>query len=62
LPELGNVFLEYEDWRERYAAFIQCAGHLLISCLDGLEPPVFRPWRLPPRACLTAVRPSALHL
>ena len=40
LPELGNVFLEYDDWRERYAAFIQCAGHLLVSRLDGLEPPV----------------------
>ena len=39
LPELGNVFLEYEDWRERYATFIQCAGHLLLSRLDGLEPP-----------------------
>jgi uncharacterized protein (DUF488 family) len=40
LPELGNVFREYEDWRERYAAFIQCAGHLLVSRLDGLEAPV----------------------
>ena len=40
LPELGNVFLEYEDWRERYAAFVQCAGHLLVTRLDGLEPPV----------------------
>lgn len=40
LPELGNLFLEYEDWRERYAAFIQCAGHLLVSRLNGLEPPL----------------------
>jgi uncharacterized protein (DUF488 family) len=40
LPELGNVFLEYEDWRERYATFIRCAGHLLVSRLNGLEPPV----------------------
>ena len=40
LPELGNVFLEYEDWRERYAAFVQCAGHLLVTRLDGLEPPL----------------------
>jgi uncharacterized protein (DUF488 family) len=39
LPELGNLFLDYEDWRERYSAFIQCAGHLLVSRLDGLEPP-----------------------
>ena len=40
LPELGNVFLEYEDWRQRYAALLQCAGHLLVSRLDGLESPV----------------------
>ncbi|MCX6630025.1 MAG: DUF488 domain-containing protein, partial [Candidatus Solibacter sp.] len=40
LPELGNVFLEYANWREHYAAFNHCAGHLLVSRLDGLEPPV----------------------
>ena len=40
LPELGNVFLECEDWRQRYAALLQCAGHLLVSRLDGLESPV----------------------
>ena len=40
LPELGNLFLDFEDWRERYAAFIQCAGHLLTSRLDELEPPL----------------------
>ena len=40
LPELGNVFLEYDDWRPRYAALLQCAGSLLVSRLDGLEPPV----------------------
>ncbi len=40
LPELGNVFLEYDDWRERYTAFIQCAGHLFVSRLERLEPPV----------------------
>ena len=40
LPELGNVFLECEDWRERYAALLQAAGHLLVSRLRSLEPPV----------------------
>jgi uncharacterized protein (DUF488 family) len=40
LPELGNVFLEYHDWRTRYATFIQRAGDLLISRLDGLEGPL----------------------
>jgi uncharacterized protein (DUF488 family) len=40
LPEIGNVFLDFEDWRERYVALLQCAGHLLVSRLDGLEPPV----------------------
>ncbi len=40
LPELGNLFLDFEDWRERYAALIQCAGHLLVNRLDELETPV----------------------
>jgi uncharacterized protein (DUF488 family) len=40
LPELGNVFMDFDDWRERYAALLQCAGHLLIGRLEVLEPPV----------------------
>ena len=40
LPELGNVFLEYDDWRERYAALLKSAGHLLMSRLDELAPPL----------------------
>ena len=40
LPELGNVFMEFEDWRKRYAALLQCAGQLLIGRLEILEPPV----------------------
>ena len=40
LPELGNLFLEHADWRARYTAFIQCAGHLLVSRLESLELPV----------------------
>ena len=40
LPELGNVFRDYDDWRERYAALLKCAGHLLVSRLDKLVPPL----------------------
>jgi len=40
LPELGNVFLDFEDWAERYSALLQCAGHLLTTRLDGLAEPL----------------------
>jgi uncharacterized protein (DUF488 family) len=40
LPELGNLFRECDDWCERYAALIECAGHLLVSRLDELKPPL----------------------
>ena len=40
LPELGNVFLDCADWRERYTALISCAGHLLIARLASLTPPL----------------------
>jgi uncharacterized protein (DUF488 family) len=40
LPELGNLFRECDDWRERYAALIKCAGHLLVNRLDELTPPL----------------------
>ena len=40
LPELGNVFRDCDDWRERYAALIESAGHLLVSRLDELTPPL----------------------
>lgn len=40
LPELGNVFRECDDWRERYAELINCAGHLLVNRLDGLTAPL----------------------
>ena len=36
LPELGNVFLDYEDWRERYTAPLARAGDLLVSRLAGV--------------------------
>jgi len=40
LPELGNLFLDYEDWRTRYATFIGLAGELLVTRLDGLQGPL----------------------
>jgi uncharacterized protein (DUF488 family) len=36
LPELGNVFLDYDDWRERYAALLARAGDLLVSRLADI--------------------------
>jgi len=40
LPELGNVFLVYEDWQKRYAELMKSAGHLLTTRLAGLPPPL----------------------
>jgi uncharacterized protein (DUF488 family) len=40
LPELGNIFLDYEDWRERYTTFVSRAGDLLVTRLEGLEGPL----------------------
>ena len=40
LPELGNVFWECDDWRDRYTALLETAGHLLVSRLQAVEPPV----------------------
>ena len=40
LPELGNVFRDCDDWRERYTALIESAGHLLVRRLDELTPPL----------------------
>lgn len=39
-PELGNLFLDYEDWRERYAALLARAGELLVSRLVGVPGPI----------------------
>jgi uncharacterized protein (DUF488 family) len=36
LPELGNVFLDYEDWRERYTELLARAGDLLVSRLTKI--------------------------
>jgi uncharacterized protein (DUF488 family) len=40
LPELGNLFLDYDDWPERYEKFLVCAGPLLFDRLDGIAGPV----------------------
>jgi uncharacterized protein (DUF488 family) len=37
--ELGNVFLDFEDWRERYARLLASAGDLLSERLRQMEPP-----------------------
>jgi uncharacterized protein (DUF488 family) len=38
--ELGNVFLDFEDWRERYTALLERAGDLLTERLINLPRPV----------------------
>jgi len=40
LPELGNVFLEYDDWPERYEKFLEAAGPLLLDRLAVVPGPV----------------------
>jgi len=40
LPELGNVFLGCEDWRDRYEELIDVAGHLLTRRLLQLKMPL----------------------
>lgn len=40
LPELGNVFLDYDDWPDRYAKFLAAAGPLLFDRLEGVRGPV----------------------
>src|SRR3972149_1443841 len=40
LVELGNIFLGYEDWRERYRLLLEKAGDLLIEKLEEIEGPL----------------------
>ena len=41
LPELGNLFLGYDDWPTRYADFLERAGPLLFDRLTtGISGPV----------------------
>jgi uncharacterized protein (DUF488 family) len=40
LPELGNLFLEYDDWPARYEKFLASAGPLLFDRLADVPGPV----------------------
>ena len=40
LPELGNLFMEYDDWPERYEKFLAVAGPMLFDRLEGVTGPV----------------------
>lgn len=40
LIELGNLFLAYEDWRERYRLVLDVAGDLLTERLWNLDGPL----------------------
>jgi uncharacterized protein (DUF488 family) len=39
LPELGNLFLDYPDWREKYAELMARAGDLLTARLHAAPQP-----------------------
>jgi uncharacterized protein (DUF488 family) len=40
LPELGNLFLDYDDWPERYTKFLELAGALLFDRLTDIPGPI----------------------
>lgn len=40
LPELGNLFLDYDDWVARYERFVALAAPVLFDRLEGLDGPV----------------------
>jgi len=39
LIELGNIFMEYEDWSDRYTRLLDSAGELLIERLQNVPEP-----------------------
>ncbi|MFZ4438829.1 MAG: DUF488 family protein [Syntrophales bacterium] len=39
LIELGNVFLEFADWQERYRKLLESSGELLTCRLVGIPDP-----------------------
>lgn len=39
LIELGNVFMEHQDWPERYRRFFEPSGDLLLQPLEAIPPP-----------------------
>jgi uncharacterized protein (DUF488 family) len=40
LIELGNIFLFYDDWRERYQELMKRSGDLLIERLNNVPKPL----------------------
>jgi hypothetical protein len=40
LPELGNLFLDYDDWPVRYEQFLAAAGEHLLDRLALVPGPV----------------------
>ena len=40
LPELGNLFLDYEDWKDRYRQLLERAGELLLARLLDIPSPL----------------------
>ena len=40
LPELGNLFLDYDDWPDRYGKFLEAAGPLLFDRLTVVPGPI----------------------
>ena len=40
LVELGNVFLEFPDWQERYRRLLDSSGELLAGRLEDIEGPI----------------------
>jgi uncharacterized protein (DUF488 family) len=40
LPELGNLFLDYDDWPARYEKFLAATGPLLFDRLADVPGPV----------------------
>ncbi|MDY3556236.1 DUF488 domain-containing protein [Gemmata sp. JC717] len=40
LPELGNLFLDYDDWPTRYEQFLTLAAPVLFDRLERIDGPV----------------------
>ena len=40
LVELGNLFLDFDDWEQRYGQLFESAGELLVGRLAGLAEPM----------------------
>lgn len=39
IVELGNPFVDFDDWEPRYRRLIELAGDLLVKRLDEIPPP-----------------------